>query len=733
MIKTEEEKQSATKHLKLQLLESGLFIVRFDSPSKINQLTSAVMTEFEAVLDRIEQDSSIKAVGIISAKPDSFLFGADLREIMQLKSLEAASNLVNRGHKCFARFAALKKPTIAAIHGICLGGGLELALCCHKRIATASPSTTIGLPETKLGFVPGLGGTQRLPRLIGLKNALDIILSAEPISANRAFEIKLVDKLVDQTNLETEMENMARQLMLESKFESVDSYYSKRIPVLESADETVLKTARRSMRMITRGKYPALVRVIDVIETGLKEGLEKGLIGEANTFAELAVSDVSRNLVFLFFNSELVRQSALGAAEKENVSPIKTVGVVGGGMMGKGLAKYLVEKGYKILFRCANKTRTEQALADIKEDLQKSVDRHADNKSTNGSPSATDFDITLVSDDKAFAQADIVIEAIEENLEVKTKLFQQLQSIIKPDCLLATITSSLSVTDLASAVQTKTPVIGAHFFYPVEKMPLVEVALPTADYISEHGVEQQYRQANAKLLSFLGDLGKTPISVKDSSGFLINRLLATYLLEAARLVEAGTPISWIDKVAIDFGMPMGPLTLLDEVGLDVAMLVAGAFAAQFPERVVLPTVLKRVEAMGMKGKRFGSGVYTWDDNGKRLGVNQRLIEEIGLKDSSEAIDENESARIAEALILPMIDEAARCIEEKVVRRAREVDIGCVLGLGFPPFRGGILKYADSLGLSTVVGKLKEIYAHSSLQRQVSNMLTELAQSNGKFY
>ncbi len=381
VIKTEQEKQINTRHLKLKQLESGLLLIKFDSPQKANQLTSAVIAEFEEVLNKIEQDPSIKAVGLMSAKPDSFLLGADLREIMQLKSQEAALNLVHRGQQIFARFAALHKPTIAGIHGICLGGGLEVILCCHKRIAASSKETILGLPETKLGFVPGLGGTQRLPRLIGVKNALDLILSAEPISATRALEIQLVDKIVSPENLEDEIEKMARELMQENNLESVDAIYGKQYTSLDKQEQMALKTARRSMRMITKGNYPALLQVIDVIETGLTSGLSTGLTEEANAFAQLAVTEVSRNLVSLFFNAELVRQSALAAVEKEHVTPIQTIGIVGGGMMGTGLAKYLTEKGFKILFRSLHPERTEQAFLGIKDELDKNAARKTENGS----------------------------------------------------------------------------------------------------------------------------------------------------------------------------------------------------------------------------------------------------------------------------------------------------------------------------------------------------------------
>ena len=379
-------------------------------------------------------------------------------------------------------------------------------------------------------------------------------------------------------------------------------------------------------------------------------------------------------------------------------------------MMGMNLAQFIAEKGFKVLFRTSDKNRAEQTFARLTEELQKNSARMLGNDQNGNN---NHFDIKLVLDDQDFSQADIILEATEEKISTKISLFKQLEPLVKSDCLLATITSSLPITSMASELRSHLTMIGAHFFHPVNKMPLVEIALPDNNYIVENGLEDKYRQANAKLLQLIGRLGKTPVSVKDSPCFLVNRLLASYLLDAARLVEAGVPLNWIDKAAVDFGMPLGPLTLLDEIGFDLALSIAKTLAEKFPRRTVLPLVLAKVEALGIKGKRFGCGVYQWDSNGKRLGVNPRLIEELKLVESDGAPDEAESTRIASALILPMIDEAACCLEEKLVRRAREVDIASVLGLGFPAFRGGVLKYADSLGLNNVVEKLNNIYAQSA--------------------
>lgn len=398
--------------------------------------------------------------------------------------------------------------------------------------------------------------------------------------------------------------------------------------------------------------------------------------------------------------------------------------------MGLSMAQLIAEHGFKVLFRTHNKARATEAFSQLQEKLQKDTAR----KQLNGGNEPEDkIDLKLAVEDHDFSQSDVILEAIEEKLSSKIDLFRHFSPFVKPDCIYATITSSLPVTGMANELDSGHAVIGTHFFHPADKMPLVEIALPAADFIAEKGLEEEYRQANAKLLQFAARLGKTPISVKEAPCFLINRLLACYLLEAARLAESGVPLNWIDKSALDFGMPLGPLTLLDEIGFDLALSIAKTLSHATNGRVVLPAVLSKVETLGMRGKRFGQGVYQWDENGKRLGVNPKLIEQIGLKESTDNLEAEESQQIAATLILPMVDEAARCLEEKIVRRAREVDIASVLGLGFPAFRGGILKYADSLGLANVVEQLNDIYAQSEPKRQVSSYLNELAQSNGKFY
>jgi len=698
----------------LEKLPSGVAFIEFDAPGRSNHLTSHVVEEFEQLLEQLYKDDSIQAVCLYSRKSDNFLLGADLREILTLENKEDALDLTQSGHRIFNRLASLKKLTIAGINGACLGGGLELALCCDKRVATDSPQTILGLPEVNLGFVPGLGGTQRLPRLIGVKQGLELILSAEPISVERAKELGLVDEIVPETGFKERLAQIAVATLKQGPLKKKDE---EQLPPLEKRDASLLAAAKRAVRIKTRGFYPAQLQVIDVIETGLVNGLEAGLDKEAETFADLAVSENSRNLVGLFFASELAKHTASGTAAKDPDAAAKTVGVVGGGTMGIGISSLLASRGYNVLFR---PQRTDVAGRD-KEKILDTIRKAAERK---GESAIDTVKVEWVENDSQFAPADIIIEAVEENVATKVGVFASAQKHTRKDCVFASITSSLSVASMRSELPEDTQLVGLHVFHPVDKMPLIEVATHTS--VS--------RSSNARISGLIAKLEKIPVNVKDTPCFLVNRLLCCYLMEAARLAEAKIPLPWIDSAALAFGMPMGPLTVLDEVGIDLAMIVAESLHAAHGERAALPDSLIATERLGLKGKRSESGIIVWDENGKKLGFHPLLASELGLViDNPEASNED-LEKVAKRLILPMIDEAARCLEEKVVRRAREIDIATVFGIGFPAFRGGILRYADSYGLANVERDLTKIYAETPKpHRTVSGTIKKHAQAGTKFY
>jgi 3-hydroxyacyl-CoA dehydrogenase/enoyl-CoA hydratase/3-hydroxybutyryl-CoA epimerase len=427
--------------------------------------------------------------------------------------------------------------------------------------------------------------------------------------------------------------------------------------------------------------------------------MEAGLEMEADAFADLAVGEVARNLIFLFFTAEFAKSSAKMQAAKSGIAEVQTVGIVGGGNMGASIAQLAAGSGHKVLLSELTSERAVAAVENIKR---------------------PDLDISPVSAPTEMAGADLILEAVFEDLDVKAKVFNELANVVSGDCVFATNTSSLSVEEIASKIDLPQAVVGLHFFHPVDKMPLIEV-------ISQ---PRSAPSAVARALAFASKLDKVPVLVKDGPGFLVNRLLCSYLAEAGKLAQERVPMNWIDDAAVAFGMPMGPLALLDEVGLDIAFKVSAMLHERCGERLAPPAVFKTVEDLGLVGKKTGLGLYLWED-GRKQSFNPNLLERANLVVSEEKPDKQRIEELCDRLILPMIDEAARCMEEKIVRRARELDMAMILGIGFPAFRGGPLRYADSLGLQTVVQKLDGMETETG--RKPCNLLIKMCQSGRRFY
>lgn len=701
---------------------SGIAVVLLDCPGKLNSLSSEVTAELEQVLTEVENDSSVKALVMVSGKPDTFLSGADLREISKVSDAETAEAKSRNGQDILNRVAALDKPTVIGINGICLGGGLELALSFDQRIATDWEMTLLGLPEVRLGLIPGMGGTQRLPRLIGLQNGLEMILSSEPVSAARALELGLIDEIVKPDDLLERCQQRALELMQSGR--QAKRQLAERQTAMIDLDESkwtkILATAERSMRIKTKGRYPAPLKAIDAIRTGLKSGMEIGLRAEAKAFGDLAASETAKNLIALFFNTEFAKATAAMMSAKMQTNPVSVVGVIGSGAMGSAIAELAAVSGYRVLFQPTNRNPEDNPF----ERLRASIVRNQQKaKLTEAEIADILKRVEAINDLRELAPADLIIEAVFESEELKHALFERLEGIVSPHCTLASNTSSLSISKLAARLSDSSRFLGMHFFLPVDRMPLVEI-------ISHKGTK---REALAKAAGVISRLGKIPTMVNDGSGFLVNRLLCTYIIEAARLAESGVPLNWIDDSAVEFGMAMGPLNVLDEVGLDVAFKVADALYEGCGERFAPPAVMDKVKKLGLIGKKTGTGVYTWDDNGRRLHFDARLVSEIGLVVSDQKPTAEKSAWIVERLIYPMIDEAARCLTDRIVRKPREIDLAMVLGTGFPPFRGGPLKYADSIGIGNLKKCLEEIYSQDGSHRQVAESIVKMEADARRFY
>ena len=695
----------------LRLLPSGVAVLTLEVPGRANTLSTEIIGHFSQALDAVQKDARIKALIFRSGKKDHFAYGADVKEIAQFGSEEVARRSSANGHKVYQQVLDITKPTLVAVHGPCLGGGLELALCFDKRICSNAKETVFAMPEVTLGVIPGLGGTQRLPRLIGVKPALEMILFGHSLSVEQALKANLVDESVEVSGLMQRAESLALALCsTQTPEDKLQVRYTNCFePGTMSAEERTkidgtIKTLERILKMRVTHHYPAPLLALETVKFGVEHGLAAGIEKETGHFGELASSDVARNLIALAFHKEIARQSANRTLSQ--VGGIASMGVVGAGTMGKGIAESSLKAGIAVRVKTSG---TEKARAE------------ADRLNTKGYKAVAQ----AAASDADLSECELVIESVYENLDTKKQVLQGLSRALshKPGAVLATNTSSIPLSQLSQFVENKANFLGLHFFNPVDKMPLVEV-IPQS---------QTSPDVQKRALAFLAQTGKVPILVKDSPGFLVNRLLACLLLDALRIADEGVPVDWIETAARDFGLPLPPFEMFDELSWEIAMSVAYYMRESFGERFAVPPLVPKALALGLQGKKTGAGCYTWTGN-KRGALNPVFLATANVKTSSEPLDETNRSMILNRIFLPMIDEAARCLEEHVVRKPRDIDLAVIIGLGFPPYTGGLLKYADSLGIDSIVDSLTAIYeAHDPPGRTISGMLAGMKNTARGFY
>ncbi len=674
-------------HITLGARPDGIAVLTFDHPdTSANIFDATTMGELSDLLDALRLDPLLRGVVITSAKPSIFVAGADLDELEGARGGEVAK-LVERGQRTFDKLAGLPVPTAAAIHGACLGGGLEMALACDWRIASPDKVTKIGLPETALGILPAWGGSTRLPRLIGLPKALGVILGARPMPPRRALGLGVVDELVP------------RERLLERALQLVRGDAPKRRRHLLannpiSAAATRWLASRRSRRR-TRGHYPAHAAAIGVACRGAGGSVSASLRRERDAAVRLAGTGAAENLMRLFRLGEGARKSrgATGADPAERLEVGRTA-VIGAGVMGAGIAQWFSSRGLPAILQDIDTTRVASGMLAVDRLYRDGVrrrlfsEREARLLADLVSPAATPVPLDRV---------DLVVEAAVEDLEVKKGIFRDLSARARPDAILATNTSALPVAELARAPGVDHPgrVLGLHFFNPVHRMKLVEVI--ATDLTDAAAVESALR--------FVRRAGKLPVLVKDRPGFLVNRVLMPYLVEAGRLFERGADPLAVDRAMLDFGMPVGPLRLLDEVGLDVAAQVAGTMSA-LGRRFEAPIVLAALVDAGHLGRKSGAGFFLYGGRGGS-----------GVRPNPSALDlrggGGEGAggdRTATHLSLLMVDEGRRALDEGVARSADDIDLAMVLGAGFAPFRGGPMRYGSRLLEEGVRHQLGELGA-----------------------
>jgi len=706
-------------------LSGSVATLLLDVPQEsVNTLSPEVGAEFDALLTRFERDASVRALVLASGKRDGFVAGARIEMIQAVKSAGEAEDLARQGQAGFDRLEAYGKPVVAAIHGACLGGGLEWALACTYRIAASDPKTTLGLPEVQLGLLPGAGGTQRLPRLIGIANALDLILAGKTVKARKALALGLVDEACPAPILRRIAVERARALadgtlkpQRPMPRKPVGMLAAQRL-LLESnpfGRSVLFKQARELLLRKTRGNYPGPEAALEAIRVGAAQGMAAGLAAEAKAFGRLAVSDVSRRLVEIFFAQTAMKRESGVADPAVRARPVERVGVLGGGLMGAGIAWVTVNAGLPVRLREQNDAAAAKALGSVAGLFAERVKRRSMERLERDAAMRL---ITTTTGWDGLAHADVLIEAVFEDLALKQEMLKTFQAI-NPRGVFATNTSSIPIADIASGAARPEAVIGMHYFSPVNKMPLLEViATPrTAPEVIATAVALGRRQ------------GKTVIIVGDVPGFYTNRVLGPYMNEAAWLLAEGAAIDALDSALVDFGYPVGPITLLDEVGIDVGAKVGAILHAGYGERMRPPDALARVLQSGRLGRKNGRGFYTYGEGRKKV-VDETVYDLLPGGRRRRTFPRPE---MAERLALALVNEAARALGDGVVRSPRDGDIGAVFGIGFPPFRGGPFRMADALGAGVVVERLERLRQVHGDRFQPAPLLLEQARVRGRFY
>ena len=704
----------------LEKIDDKISILYFDLPNeKVNKFSTPVMEEFKHTIEELQERRDIKCLLLMSKKPGIFIAGADVKEIQAIQSEQEGYEVGRAGQQVFNKFEALPFIKIAVINGACMGGGTELSLCCDYRLISDSPKTKMSLPEVNLGILPGWGGTQRLPRLVGLQRSLDIILTGRNLNAKRAWKAGIADKIIPEQWVKEKALEFAGEVLAGKG----EKYTEHRKPkgaasaLLEktSAGRSVIfSQAEKALLKKTHGHYPGPQLALETIKKTYGIPLNEGLEIEARALGSLIPTAISKNLVQLFFWSEEIKKENGTDNPELKGAKISKAAVLGAGIMGGGIAQLFASKNIPVRVKDISDKAVAKAYQQAAEVLKPKVKKRRISK--------IEFSqimnrITGTVEYTGFQNVDIVIEAVIEDIKIKKMVLAEMEEKLKEDAVIATNTSSLMVDDMVEALKHKERFVGMHFFNPVHRMPLVEVI---------QGKDSS-PQAVATVFNLTKKLGKTPIVVKDGPGFLVNRLLLPYMVEAVSLLEQGNSILNLDKALLNFGMPMGPIELFDEVGIDVALKVAKILQARMGDRMAESDLLQKLVDENRLGKKNGKGFYKYQ--GRKKEYDDGIDGFIEIKEKT-ILDETE---IIQRCVYPMINEAARCLDEGIVRSARDVDLGMIFGTGFAPFRGGLLKYADAEGLDKIITILNEYSKTYGARFTPSKSLLKIQKSGKGFY
>ena len=701
--------------------EPDIALLTFDLPGKgANVLSSEVLGELSEHLDALERRADLAGIVLISGKPGTFVAGADLREFVASVDIphEQAVALCRRGQTLFGRLSKCPAVTVAALDGVALGGGAELAIWCDRRVMTDNPKTQYGFPEVKLGLYPGWGGTVRGPRMIGLGNAAEMITGGESIEARAAAACGLADDVVAPDRLLPAAIAMVRAEQQSKQFLADRRRWSGPLAIDEMELGFLAATFSAMIQQQTKGHYPAPAAALELMLECAALDAESALVKEAEGMASFFGSPVNRALLNVFFLTD--RNKKDRGVDRDDIQPrqFSAVGVIGAGIMGAGIAAANLKRELRVVL-------TDAAPEALQRGAQEVIKEVAYDKQSGGPDAqrAVRFAPLLDTavDDHDFAVCDLVIEAVVENLGVKRQVYARIEAELRDDAILASNTSTIPISTLAEGVKRRDRFCGIHFFNPVRRMKLVEVirGRETSD------------ETVATAVAHVKRLGKSPIVCNDGPGFLVNRLLLPYMNEALELLAAGVAIEKIERAATSFGMPMGPISLYDMVGLDTALYAGQTMARAYPKRVGTSPILESLVKAGRLGQKSGAGFFSYRNKRGKAQADETLqsFVEPHMRDEKKLLDREQ---ISARLFLPMLLEATRVLEEKIVRDPRDVDLGLIFGIGFPPFKGGLLFWADTLGAKQIVEMLKPLEPLGE-RTKPTPMLLDLAKSGGTFY
>lgn len=690
-------------NINLEIKQNVATLVFDLKDEKVNKLSFEILKEFDEKLNQIKEDSSIKALVIDSAKKDIFIAGADIKEIEKLKDEKEVYEALMEVHEIFNKLENLQIPTIAYINGACMGGGLELALACKYRIITTNPKTKIAFPEVKLGIFPGFAGTIRAPKIIGLINALDLILSGKTIDAKKAYKINLADTIFDDAQKEFMLEDFVKKAIYGTFEKKVSFNLLNYAPF----NEFIFRKAYKNLEAKVNQDFKAPYIALEVIKATINKELEDSIKIEAKEFSKLAVTKESKNMIKLFFLFEKLNKNY-----EKTSNPISNAVVLGNGVMGKGII-YLFSKYLKdVRIKLRDLSQAHEILKDVAKIYDYSI------KSRSMTKNQVDFKLNKISyTDKfvGFRNFDFIIEAIIEDEKTKKETYKELEKIINENTIIATNTSSISIEKLGSEIKNKENFLGVHFFNPVNLMPLVEI-IPT---------KHTSKETINKVCEMLISCGKTPIVVKDCAGFIVNRILLPYLNEAAFILEEGSKIERIDSIMKDFGMPMGPFTLADTVGIDIGYKVATILNEAYGSRMPISSIIEKMYEKNLLGVKTKAGFYEYESKDKYSNVHVTSM----LENNSRIFEEKE---ILERCLYIMINEASRCLEENIVTDASIIDFAMITGTGFPAHKGGLLSYANEIGLKNILESLRKFEKEYGERFKPSNLLVKLVEEYEDF-